>query len=125
MKTSTDTVINRFEKLKNMKAIKVVIQIDPSKIGYQAVAGFNVALMSRSDAAETVKKISEIPDVIHIVKTSGDYDLSIMAVVKTFDHFFAIRNEIAKISYITIVEEALNPIFPVWPAPNTYLSTLE
>ena len=125
LKTSTDTVIKRYEKLKNSKAIKVVIQIDQKKIGYQAVAAFNVALMSRSNAAETVKKISEIPDVIHIVKTSGDCDLSIMALIKTFDHFFAIRDEIGKLPYTNIVDEKLNPIFGVWPVPNTYLSTID
>ena len=125
MKTSTDTVIKRFEKLKNVKAIKVVIQIDPSKMGYQVVAAFNVALMSQSDATGIVKKISEIPDVIHIVKTSGDYDLDIFAVVKNFDHFFAIRDEISKLPYTNIVDELLNPIFHVWPVPNTYLSTID
>ena len=125
LKTSTDTVIKRFEKLKNVKAIKVVIQIDPSKMGYQAVAAFNVALMSQSDATGIVKKISEIPDVIHIVKTSGDYDLDIFAVVKNFDHFFAIRDEISKRPYTNIVDELLNPIFHVWPVPNTYLSTID
>jgi Lrp/AsnC family transcriptional regulator, regulator for asnA, asnC and gidA len=124
LKTSTDTVIRRFERLKNAKAIKVVIQIDPSKIGYQAIAIFNLALMSRSDAAETVKKISEIPDVFHITKTSGDYDLSIMAFVKSFDHFFAIRNEIAKLPYTSIVDMGIEPIPPVSPPPATYISTL-
>ena len=124
LKTSTDTVIRRFERLKNLKAIKVVIQVDLKKIGYQAMAGFNVSLMSQSDVKETVKKISEIPDVIHIVQTSGDYDLSIMAVIKNCDHFFAIRDEIAKIPYTNIVEEHLDPIFGIWPVPNTYLSTL-
>ena len=124
LKTSTDTVIRRFKRLKNAKAIKVVIQIDPSKIGYQAGAVFNVSLMTRSDAAETVKKISEIPDVFHITKTSGDYDLSIMAFVKTFDHFFAIRNEIAKLPYTSIIDTGIEPIPHVSPPPGTYISTL-
>jgi Lrp/AsnC family transcriptional regulator, regulator for asnA, asnC and gidA len=123
LKISTDTAIRRFERLKNAKAIKVVIQIDPSKIGYQAVAIFDVALMPRSDAAETIKKISEIPDVFHITKTSGNYDLSIMAFVKTFDHFFAIRNEIAKLPYTSIIEMGIEPIPHVSPPPGTYIST--
>ena len=125
LKTSTDTVIRRFERLKNAKAIKVVIQIDPSKIGYQAIAVFNLALMPRSDATETVKKISEIPDVFHITKTNGDYDLSIMAFVKTFDHFFAIREEIAKLPYTSIIETGIEPIPHVSPPPSTYISTFK
>ncbi len=123
VKTSTDTIIRRYERLKQLKAVKVIIQIDPKKIGYQAVAIFNVALMSQSDVTETVKRTSEIPDVVHIVKTSGEYDLEIMAFVRTLDHFFTIRDEIAKIPYTNIVDAQVEPIFRVSPAPGTYIST--
>ena len=38
---STETIVRRYEKLKENRDLKVVVEIDPTKIGYYAFGIFN------------------------------------------------------------------------------------
>jgi len=121
--TATDTIARRCEKLKINNVIKPVIQINPTNAGYCAVTDFNIVLISHSSITETIERLSKIPDVIHIIKTSGDYDIQVLACIKNMEHFLSIQDEITKMPNIKISDTEIRPIFHIWPLPKTHIST--
>lgn len=121
--TSTDTIIRRYEKLRNLRAIKVTTQIDLRKIGYEATANFSLSLTSKSNSDETIKQLTRIPNIFHIVKTSGDNDLFILAIIKDFKEFFTLREKIAQLPNVKIVDTEIEEILPNFPSHRTNIST--
>ena len=122
--TATDTIVKRYHKLKKNGAIKVSIQINPNKIGYNSILDFSIAFTSSGNLSNTViESLAKIPDVIIITKTSGDYDLQLTAMVKDTQQAFAIQDEIAKISQATKMEVSARKIPDKWPAPRQHIST--
>ena len=81
---SADTAKRRYEKLKKNGVLKVTIQINPIKIGYKALCVF-FTVTSNEKSFPIIEKISKIPDIISIMKTTGDYDLQIWAMVKDLE----------------------------------------
>jgi len=115
----------RYEKLKNNGVLKVTIQVNPNRIGYRALCVFfTVTSDEKSDMI--VEKISKIPDIISIMKTTGDYDLQIYAMVQDLDRLLSIQEEIGKIRGITKVDTDLlrfGEAWKKWPTPRQYIST--
>jgi DNA-binding Lrp family transcriptional regulator len=120
---STSTVMQRYKKLKKNGLLKVTIQIDPTKIGYRALAVFFVTFTLQEDSSSTIEKISRIPDVISIMKTIGDYDLQVYAMIKDVDQILAIQDEFAKIPGIAKTDLDLMKMLNKWPTPRQYIST--
>ena len=120
---STDTVIRRYEKLVKSGAMKISIQINPEKLGYQANLDFSIAFTFRVETAPIVEKLSKIPNVIIIIKTSGDYDLHVTAMVRDSIQQFEIQEEIAKIPNIAKMETAARRIPNKWPTKSQHIST--
>jgi DNA-binding Lrp family transcriptional regulator len=121
---STDTVVKRYHKLREKGAIKVSIQVNPNKIGYTSMLDFNIAFTALGGLSDTaVEPLAKIPDVIMIVKTSGDYDLQLSAMVRDISQSFAIQDQIARICGMTKIEASERKIPDAWPTPQQYLST--
>jgi DNA-binding Lrp family transcriptional regulator len=123
LNTSTDTIIRRYEKLRKLKAVKVTILIDPRKLGYQALANFSLSLTSKSNSGETIKQLTRIPNIYHIVKTSGEYDLFVLAIIKDFKEFFTIREKITQFPNVKIVGTEIEELLRNYPGYHTYIST--
>ena len=124
MGLSTDTVVKRYHKLREKGAIKVSIQINPNKIGYTSMLDFNIAFTALSGLSDTaIEPLAKIPDVIMIVKTSGDYDLQLSAMIRDISQSFAIQDQIARICGMTKIEASERKIPDAWPTPLQYLST--
>lgn len=121
--TSTDTVIRRYEKLKDQKAIKAVIQINPAKIGYKGRAAFFISVISQSYSANSINELSKIKGVYHIVKTSGVYDYFVLACIRSIEHFLSIREQIAELPDFKIVEIRIEQLSSYYPLYSTYIST--
>jgi len=120
---STDTARRRYEKLKKNGVLKVTIQVNPVKIGYKALCIFFTET-SNENSFVIIEKISNIPDVISIMKTTGDYDLQIYAMVKDIDQLLFIQDEIGKISGIIRIDmEVIAFREEKWPSPRQYIST--
>lgn len=120
---STDTVIKRYQKLKKQGAIKVSIQINPNKIGYQAILDFNIAFASSGNLSGIVVALAKIPDVIIIIKTSGDYDLQLTGMIRDLEQMYLIQDQIAKTRGVTKMEASMRKIPNQWPTPNQQIST--
>ncbi len=124
LELSTDTVVNRYHKLREKGSIKVSIQINPNKIGYTSIIDFNIAVAAPDTLPETVvESLTEIPDVIIITKTSGDYDLQLSAMVRDTAQSFAIQDQISRTCGIKKVEASTRKIPERWPSRQQYIST--
>ena len=120
--TSTDTAIKRYNRLRERGAIKAVIQIDPGKLGYQAFLYLSISL-SQNNLFTTVEKLAKLPDVIHITKVSGDYDVYVEVLIKNIKQMLTIYDEIQKMPGIKRVETGIGEILSIWPTPRQYIST--
>jgi Lrp/AsnC family transcriptional regulator for asnA, asnC and gidA len=120
---STDTVARRYEKLRKNNFIKVLIQINPLELGYQAILDINIALTNQSKTKEMMDKLSIVPGVACLVAISGNYDLLVMALVKDCKDIIVINEEILKIPYIKRMDAAMRQVYPVWPSRRQYIST--
>ena len=121
--TSTDTVVKRYHKLKEKGVIKVLIQINLNRLGYQALLDFNIASVSSVSLSGITESLESIPDVVVITKTSGDYDLQVTAAVRDVEQMFALQEEIAKVPGITKIETSARRIPDAWPSPQQHIST--
>ena len=121
---SPDSVKRRYEKLKKKGVLKVTIQINLSRIGYQAMCIFS-AITSNENPNLIVEKVSRIPNIISIMKTSGDCDLQIYAMVQDIGQLLYIQEQIGKISGIKKIEQEISRINEEWkwPSPRQYIST--
>jgi Lrp/AsnC family transcriptional regulator for asnA, asnC and gidA len=120
---SSNTAKKRYKKLTKSRMIKVTAQIDPAKIGYNAMALFYVTFTLQTDSLSTIEKISQIPDVISIMKTSGDYDLQVYAMVRDIKHLLAIQDQFAEIQGIAKIDMDITEVLHKWPTPRQYIST--
>jgi DNA-binding Lrp family transcriptional regulator len=123
MALSTNTITRRYEKLTKNNIITVSIQINPLKLGFQAILDLNLALTNQSETNEIADKLSKIPGVSYIVKLGGNYDLLVVALVKDCKDIIAINDEVMKIPNIKKIEALLRQIPPFWPTPRQYIST--
>jgi DNA-binding Lrp family transcriptional regulator len=120
---SSNDVKERIAALKQTGKLKVTIQIDPIRIGYLAMAVFYTSALPEEDPALIVDEVSRIPDVISIMKTSGDYDLQIFAMVRDIDNLLSIQEKIAKIRGIAKMDMEISRCLSKWPTPRQYMST--
>ena len=120
---STDTISRRYEKLRKNNFIKVSIKVNPLELGFQAVLDVDVAIADQSETKDIVEKIVSIPGVSYLIKISGNYDLSVAALVRDCNDIIKINEEIAKIHGIKRIEATLRALPPRWPGPRQYIST--
>ncbi len=122
--TSTDTILKRYYKLKENGAIKVSIQINPNLIGYTSILDINVAFTTSEGLTDTlVETLAEIPDVVIITKTSGDFDLQLTAIVRDMAQSFDIQDQISEVCGITKIEASARKIPDKWPTLQQHIST--
>jgi len=101
---STETVIRRYNKLKDDGVIKPTAYVDIFKLGYGIRVWYMISLMSQIDKEATLEKIAKIPDIVRIIKAVGDYDLLAIAAVRDFKHMFEIGGNIEKIEGVLKIE---------------------
>lgn len=120
---SSETAKRRYEKLKENGVLKVTVQINPNKIGYRALCIFFTVTDEKS--ASIIEKIADIPDIISVMKTTGDYDLQIWAMVQDIDELLAIQKEIGKVPGISRADIKISEVggWKKWPSPRQYIST--
>lgn len=124
LKISTDTVVRRYEKLKRKGHIKPVIQINPTKIGYNAYALFYVTCHAQNEPSDIIESSTKIPDVNFIGKASGNYDFMIIVMIRDIKRLVNIQKEISNMKGVTNIEIVLSEMFSPWPLPRESISTV-
>jgi DNA-binding Lrp family transcriptional regulator len=119
---SVDTVVRRYERLKQNRDLRVLIQINPPKIGYSAYALFNLSFTHEA-LDEKVEALTRDLDVNFIIKTSGKFDITLSLMVKDIKQLLAFQEQIASFSGLTKMEVDVEKIFTVWPMPREFIST--
>ena len=123
LKISTDTVTRRYRNLKQHGIIKTSIQLNLEKLGYSAIAYIDLTFVHQPNAPNMADTLAEIPDVIKIIKTSGDFDLRLLTLIRNLEHLFALQNRITNIAGVTKIKTTLQKIPPIWPVPRENIST--
>ncbi len=111
LNVSPDTIIDRYNSLQERGIIRgSTIVINPKDIGYTAMAVFMIDISpaeegkKRFDSASILETLIKMRNIIVASKTVGDHDLLAIGVVKSFQHLFAVRNEIAAIPGVKDME---------------------
>lgn len=122
LKVSKETIARRYEKLKHNGDLKVVIQIDPTKIGYYAFGTFNFSF-SQEALAVNIEKICNTPDVNRITKSAGYQDLKFTFMIRDINHFTEIQERVANLPNITEVTANIRKMLSPWPMRREFIST--
>jgi DNA-binding Lrp family transcriptional regulator len=115
----------KIERLKDSGVLKITIQLNVRKLGYHALCIFFTTIRNEN-LFPIIDSIGKIPDVISIMKTTGDYDLQIYAMVKDLDHMLKIEEAIGNIQGISKIDIEIMPFtekMDKWPSPRQYIST--
>lgn len=121
---STDTIAKRYAKMKENKVLVARIQIDPSKIGYHAIAGFILKINSENNLDNAIREIVRIPDVFYVMKCVGEHNVLVTALVKNVEDMLRTRDLISAIPGVRITSTETDRIWNKWPTARTYTSTL-
>jgi DNA-binding Lrp family transcriptional regulator len=119
---STETIVRRYEKLRENSDLKIVVQIDPTKIGYYAFGIFNFSF-SREALADNIEKISKTPDVNRIIKSAGYQDLTFTLMIRDINHFIEMQEEMAALPNITKIDVRIARMLCPWPLQREFIST--
>jgi Lrp/AsnC family transcriptional regulator, regulator for asnA, asnC and gidA len=119
---STETIGRRYEKLKQTGNLKVVVQIDPTKIGYYAFALFQLSF-SKGVLAENIEKLSVTSDINFIIKAAGYFDLQFTLMIRDINHFLEIQDQMVTLPHIAHMEVYVSRMFYPWPLQREIIST--
>ncbi|MCW4018751.1 MAG: AsnC family transcriptional regulator [Candidatus Bathyarchaeota archaeon] len=128
---STDTVMRRFQKLEENEVIQPIITVDPTKLGYEAFVFYGLKVASQGGLRQVTEKVAEIPDITAVMETTGEYDLTVIGVVRNIKHIFQIGEEIAKvqgirkiiIDRISLPPASVTARYPPAPWHNLHIKT--
>ena len=121
---STDTTVRKYNRLKESNTLKVTAKINLKTVGYNSILDCNISFTTPEGLSKiVVDSLSKIPDVVGIIKISGDYDLHLTAMVRDIDHSFEIQDQISNVCGVTKMEVGARKIPPEWPTPQQHIST--
>ena len=87
---STDTIINRYNKMEKSGYIKgSTITLDRFKLGFEGTAVYQIISGSRKNITneDIIDEILKLPNVLLVGKTIGVHDILVLAAVKGLIHF--------------------------------------
>lgn len=121
---SPDTVARRYKTLKQNGVIRCVLQINPMKLGYQALFKLDLSFTFQTDTSTILERLANIPDVVMITVTSGNSDIDIYFMTRDIKQQFEIQDEITQVNKLKILEMTMTKPRKAWPVPKTYISTI-
>jgi DNA-binding Lrp family transcriptional regulator len=122
LRSNIVTISRRYERLRDNGYIRVVIRIDPRKIGYPGFTGVRVKCLKADKT--TLNALSEIPDITQIQKIGGEFDYFAILMLRDLEHLFITQNRISSISGVTKIQEFhISPLFSPWPTFREFKST--
>jgi Lrp/AsnC family transcriptional regulator, regulator for asnA, asnC and gidA len=94
---SSDTIMRRFHDLEKNYVIQPTITVNLEKLGYEAMAFFGIKVSSQKALRQITNAVGRIPDITAVMETTGEYDLTVIANVRSIRHVFKIGEEIMKV----------------------------
>ena len=120
---SVDTVTRRYQKLEKDNVIQPTITVNLDKLGYEAFVFFGLKVASQNVLRQITEKVSKIPDVTAVMENTGDFDLMIIAAVRSIKHTFKVGEDISNIAgvrRVAISEFQLPKEDAIYPPPPWY-----
>jgi DNA-binding Lrp family transcriptional regulator len=121
--TSINTVSRKYKKLIEHKVIKPTIQLNLTKIGYNAVVSFPITFASETDPNDVMKEILALKDSVLLIKTSGDVDLFAYVMLRDLNQLLETQRQVSLIKGISRMDMKIFPVLVPWPAIGEYIST--
>ncbi|HSV48993.1 MAG TPA: Lrp/AsnC family transcriptional regulator [Candidatus Acidoferrales bacterium] len=121
--SSINTVSKKYKNLVNSHIIRPVLQINPKKLGYNAMVVFALSFASESEMDSVIDAVMGIKDTFLITKTSGNYDLLVQVFVRDIDQLLLTQYQVANISGISAIEILVYPVPTQWPLLGENIST--
>ena len=97
-------------RIVNNHIIRPVLQINPHKLGYNAMVIIALSFASQSDMASVIRAVMSIKDTFHITKTNGNYDLLFQVFVRDIDQLLLTQYQVASIPGISNIEISVCPV---------------
>lgn len=123
----TDTIIRRYSQLKKEGVIqKASIIINMKKCGFTGMCSFLINLRTGANAPVVFDKLSQIPNVVVVASTLGDYEFMVFSMFSDTADFGDLHDEIAKIDAIENIEICFSPKFmpPTFPSTKYYFKAV-
>jgi DNA-binding Lrp family transcriptional regulator len=112
---TTKTVIQRYKNLRNDVISCTTIALNLRKLGYLCNAIFCIKVVSQHKISKMVESITQLPNVISVIRCVGGIDVLAIALLANFAQLFEMQQEIAKISDIKSLEILLEKAYSTWP----------
>jgi len=120
---SSETIARRYYKMVNNNLLKIVIQINPTKMGYKGWMIFNLTFSAKVQLKKKIEEIIKIPDVIHLVKAKGLFDLVVYVFIKDIKQMFEMQKKISQFNNLIKINILTNEILQTWPTPKQCKTT--
>ena len=108
-------MIQRYKKLRDNLFTISSITIDPSKLGYKALANLYIKVSNRSKINEIYAQLLEIPNLVVIIRLIGAYDLYCGLFLEDFEQMFEANDKIRKIRGVESTTAHLTKPPHAWP----------
>ncbi len=112
---STDTVMRRYQDLEKKKVVQPVLLIDLAKLGYEGEVFFGIHVESQRNVRRVTENVAKIPDMTAVMETTGEFDLTVIAVVRNIKHIYEIGEAISAIEGVRRVSiDRIMPFDLAW-----------
>jgi Lrp/AsnC family transcriptional regulator for asnA, asnC and gidA len=124
---STQTVAKRYRNLKENNIVKSVIQTNYAMFGFEAWVEFAITLTDPNTINSVADAFTNLPRVVLVAKLSGNFDLAVDALLKSFKEFYELNNRILQIPGVKSAQAAISDVYQggevAYPTKNFIHST--
>ena len=112
---STQSVINRYKRMRKTVLPFSAITVDLKKLGYTGIAIFSVKNSHKHTTSKIFEEIIRIPNIIVAIKCVGTIDMNLAAPFSNFKQLFEVKQRICNTSGVKEIEVFIGEPFPSWP----------
>ncbi len=120
----TDTVIRKYHRLKKEGVIhNASVIVDLEKCGYKGHVFFLASVLAETDSSHLFDELIEIPNVLTVVHTIGDYDLVLHCIYHDIDNLIDLQKQISTvegIKFLSVVCLSAKDFVPTFPSIGYY-----
>ena len=92
LNVAINTVRNRYNKLVESDALRIIGRTDPYKLGFQVYSRIDINVKPHNKIERVIEELIKMPELTFLVTTSGKYSIEIAVVCNDHDHFNGLMN---------------------------------